>query len=61
MFWVGDGESLWQQKLGPQNKSCSSCHGDVKKSMPALAYASKDLLAWSALIAFQSQSPGVRP
>ena len=87
MFWVGDGESLWQQKLGPQNKSCSSCHGDVKKSMrgvatlypkvikgklqtvegqinqcrtsaqsiPALAYESKDLLALSSLIAFQSK------
>ena len=26
MFWVGDGESLWQQKLGPQNKSCSTCN-----------------------------------
>jgi sulfur-oxidizing protein SoxA len=87
MFWVGDGESLWQQKLGPQNKSCSSCHGDVKKSMrgvatlypkvikgklqtvegqinqcrtsaqsmPALAYESKDLLALTSLIAFQSK------
>ncbi len=87
MFWVGDGESLWQQKLGPQNKSCSSCHGDVKKSMrgvatlypkvvkgklqtvegqinqcrtsaqsmPALAYESKDLLALTTLIAFQSK------
>jgi sulfur-oxidizing protein SoxA len=87
MFWVGDGEALWQQKLGPQNKSCSACHGDAKKSMrgvaaqfpkvikgklqtlegqinqcregaqsaPALAYESKDLLALSAFIAFQSK------
>lgn len=87
MFWVGDGEVLWQQKLGPQNKSCSSCHGDAKKSMrgvaaqlpkvikgklqtlegqinqcrvgaqssPALAYESKDLLALTAFIAFQSK------
>jgi sulfur-oxidizing protein SoxA len=87
MFWVGDGESLWQQKLGPSNKSCSTCHGDIKKSMrgvashfpkvikgklqtlegqinqcrvgalsvPALAYESKDLLALTALIAFQSK------
>jgi sulfur-oxidizing protein SoxA len=87
MFWVGDGETLWLQKLGPQNKSCSSCHGDVKKSMrgvatlypkvvkgklqtvesqinqcrtsaqsmPALAYESKDLLALTTLIAFQSK------
>ena len=87
MFWVGDGEALWQQKMGPQNKSCSTCHGDAKKSMrgvaiqfpkvikgklqtlegqinqcregaqsaPALAYESKDLLALSAFIAFQSK------
>lgn len=87
MFWVGDGEALWQQKLGPQNKSCSTCHGDAKKSMrgvatqfpkvikgklqtlegqmnqcrvgaqssPALAYESKDLLALTAFVAFQSK------
>ena len=87
MFWVGDGESLWQQKVGPQNASCSSCHGDAKKSMRGvatqfpkvikgklqtlegqinqcrvgaqsltpLAYESKDLLALTAFIAFQSK------
>ena len=87
MFWVGDGEALWQQKMGPQNKSCSTCHGDAKKSMrgvatqypklvkgklqtlegqinqcrvgaqssTALAYESKDLLALTAFIAFQSK------
>ena len=87
MFWVGDGEALWQQKIGSQNKACSSCHGDVKKSMRGvatqfpkvikgklqtlegqinqcrvsnqsstpLAYESKDLLALTALIAFQSK------
>ena len=87
MFWVGDGESLWQQKMGSQNKSCSSCHGDAKKSMrgittlypkaikgklqtlegqinqcrvgaqgaSALAYESKDLLALTAFVAFQSK------
>ena len=87
MFWVGDGEALWQQKMGPQNKSCGTCHGDAKKSMrgvatqypkivkgklqtlegqinqcrvgaqstPALAYESKDLLALTAFIAFQSK------
>jgi L-cysteine S-thiosulfotransferase len=87
MFWVGDGESLWQQKLGPKNNSCSTCHGDAKKSMrgvatqypkvikgklqtlegqinqcrvsaqsaPALVYESKDLLALTAFIAFQSK------
>ena len=87
MFWVGDGEALWQQKLGSQNKSCSTCHGEAKKSMrgvatqfpkvikgklqtlegqinqcrvgaqstSALAYESKDLLALTAFIAFQSK------
>ena len=87
MFWVGDGETLWQQKLGPLNKSCNTCHGDAKKTMrgtatqfpkvikgklqtlegqinqcrvsaqsaPALAYESKDLLALTAFIAFQSK------
>nr|WP_255532141.1 sulfur oxidation c-type cytochrome SoxA [Polynucleobacter parvulilacunae] len=87
MFWVGDGEALWQQNLGSQNKSCSTCHGDAKKSMrgvatqfpmvikgklqtlegqinqcrvgaqsaPALAYESKDLLALTAFISYQSK------
>ncbi|WP_281741652.1 sulfur oxidation c-type cytochrome SoxA [Polynucleobacter yangtzensis] len=87
MFWVGDGETLWQQKIGPQNKSCSSCHGDAKKSMRGVAtqfpkvikgklqtlegqinqcrvgaqgaspltYESKDLLALTAFVAFQSK------
>lgn len=87
MFWVDDGENLWQQKLGSQNKSCSSCHGDAKKSMRGVAtqfpkvlrgklqtlegqinqcrigaqgaspltYESKDLLALTAFVAFQSK------
>lgn len=87
MFWVGDGEALWQAKTGAKQESCTSCHGDVKKSMrgvatqfpktvhgklrtlegqinqcrevrqvaPKLAYESKDLLALTALIAFQSK------
>lgn len=37
MFWVGDGESLWQAKGSPNTKSCASCHGDVKKSMRGVA------------------------
>jgi len=37
MFWVGDGELLWQQQMGPQNKSCRTCHGDAKKSMRGVA------------------------
>ena len=101
MFWVGDGQALWEQKLGPQNRACSNCHGDVKKSMrgvaaqfpkvlkgklqtlegqinqcrvgaqsmPALVYESKELLALTALISYQSkgmpiaivESPASRP
>jgi len=37
MFWVVDGESLWQAKGSPNTKSCASCHGDVKKSMRGVA------------------------
>ena len=37
MFWVGDGESLWQAKGSPNTKSCASCHSDVKKSMRGIA------------------------
>jgi len=37
MFWVGDGESLWQAKGSLNAKSCASCHGDVKKSMRGVA------------------------
>ena len=37
MFWVNDGQTLWQEKLGPKNSSCAGCHGDVKKSMRGVA------------------------
>ena len=37
MFWVAEGESLWQAKSGTKNKACASCHGDVKKSMRSVA------------------------
>jgi sulfur-oxidizing protein SoxA len=37
MFWVAEGESLWQAKLGPKNMACTSCHGDAKKSMRGVA------------------------
>ena len=37
MFWVGDGETLWN-KLSEQNgKSCANCHGEAKKSMRGVA------------------------
>jgi len=37
IFWVNDGQTLWQETLGPKNLSCASCHGDVKKSMRGVA------------------------
>lgn len=37
MFWVGDGDGLWQAKTGAKQESCASCHGDVKKSMKGVA------------------------
>ena len=38
MFWVGDGEVLWN-KPEKNNQSCASCHGDAKKSMRGIATA----------------------
>ncbi|WP_353433206.1 sulfur oxidation c-type cytochrome SoxA [Polynucleobacter sp. MWH-UH23A] len=87
MFWVGDGEALWNKQSEKNGKSCASCHGDAKKSMRGvatafpkmmkaklqtlegqinqcrtqaqeqtpLAYESKDLLALTAYIAYQSK------
>ncbi len=37
MFWVAEGESLWQTKSGSKNVACTSCHGDGKKSMRGVA------------------------
>ncbi|QWD71716.1 sulfur oxidation c-type cytochrome SoxA [Polynucleobacter sp. UB-Raua-W9] len=37
MFWVAEGESLWQSKAGSKNIACASCHGDAKKSMRGVA------------------------
>ena len=37
MFWVAEGESLWQAKLGDKNRACASCHGDAKKTMRGVA------------------------
>jgi sulfur-oxidizing protein SoxA len=87
MFWLVDGEALWNTPSEKNNRSCASCHGDAKKSMrgvatafpkvikgklqtlegqinqcrvgaqgvPALAYESKDLLSFTAYIAYQSK------
>jgi sulfur-oxidizing protein SoxA len=37
MFWLAEGESLWQAKSGSKNVACTSCHGDAKKSMRGVA------------------------
>ncbi|ANI99750.1 sulfur oxidation c-type cytochrome SoxA [Polynucleobacter wuianus] len=37
MFWVGDGEALWNKPSEKNNQSCASCHGDAKKSMRGVA------------------------
>ena len=87
MFWVGDGEVLWNRRPSSNTSSCAMCHQDAKKSMrgvatqfpkivkgklrtlegqinqcregrqglPKLAYESKELLALTAYIAFQSK------
>ena len=87
MFWVAEGESLWQTKVGEKNIACTSCHAEAKKSMrgvatqfpkmikgklqtlegqinqcrsaaqgvPVLPYESRQLLALTAYVAFQSK------
>ena len=37
MFWVSEGESLWQIKSGTKNIACSGCHSSIKKSMRGVA------------------------
>jgi sulfur-oxidizing protein SoxA len=37
MFWVSDGEVLWNKPSEKNGKSCASCHADVKKSMRGVA------------------------
>src|SRR5215470_7185759 len=29
MLWVEQGEKLWQEKAGPEGRSCASCHRDA--------------------------------
>ena len=36
MLWVADGEALWRGP-GANGQSCSSCHGDVRRSMDSVA------------------------
>jgi len=37
MFWVIDGERLWQEPQGKVGKSCASCHDDATRSMRGVA------------------------
>jgi L-cysteine S-thiosulfotransferase len=37
MLWVKDGEALWAKRVGPQDRSCASCHGDASRSMRGVA------------------------
>jgi len=37
MLWVRQGEQLWNQSAGSQNKSCASCHGTANTSMKGIA------------------------
>lgn len=37
MFWVGDGEVLWNKPSDKNTQSCATCHGDAKKSMRGVA------------------------
>lgn len=37
MFWVIDGQRLWEEPQGKAGKSCASCHDDATKSMRGVA------------------------
>src|ERR1700704_2583537 len=37
MFWVLDGEALWNRKASTAGKSCADCHGDAAASMKGVA------------------------
>ena len=37
MFWVSDGDALWNKPSDKNGKSCASCHADAKKSMRGVA------------------------
>jgi L-cysteine S-thiosulfotransferase len=36
-LWVGQGESLWAERVGAAGKSCADCHGDATASMRGVA------------------------
>lgn len=37
MLWVDRGSRLWREPIGPDDRSCASCHGDARKSMKGVA------------------------
>jgi sulfur-oxidizing protein SoxA len=37
MFWVLDGEALWNRKAGAADRACAGCHGDARASMKGVA------------------------
>ena len=37
MFWVGDGEALWNAKTSANKSSCAGCHQNAKKTMRGVA------------------------
>jgi L-cysteine S-thiosulfotransferase len=37
MFWVLDGEAIWNRRDGAAQKSCADCHGDATVSMRGVA------------------------
>jgi L-cysteine S-thiosulfotransferase len=37
LFWIMDGEALWDDRRNPAGKACADCHQDVKQSMKSVA------------------------
>jgi len=37
VFWLLDGEALWNRKAGAAGRACSDCHGDARASMKGVA------------------------
>jgi sulfur-oxidizing protein SoxA len=37
VFWVLDGEGLWNRKAGAAGQACADCHGDARTSMKGVA------------------------
>lgn len=37
MLWVSEGEELWEQPAGPEQKSCASCHQRAEDTMKGVA------------------------